>query len=53
MHRHEVAVFVMLSVVVIFSYHALLNLKYENRMAKTAAVKRLVEEKGILVREAA
>ena len=30
----------------------LLNLKYENHMAKTTAAKRLAEEKGILVREA-
>ena len=52
MHRHAVAVFVMLSVTCHFSYHVLLSLKYENCTVKTAAAKRLAEEKGISVREA-
>ena len=52
MHRHVVEVFVMLCVVVCFSYHALLSLKYESCMAKTTTTKKLAQETGISVREA-
>ena len=35
-----------------FSYHGLINLHYENRMAKTTAAKRLARTQNSLVREA-
>ena len=35
-----------------FSYHGLINLKYENHGTKTASVNRLAREKNISVREA-
>ena len=34
-----------------FSYHMLLNLKYESQTAKTTATKKLDQETGISVRE--
>ena len=51
MHRYVVTVFVMFCVDII-SYNTLLSLRFENQMAKTATVKKLMEEEGISLRKA-